>query len=130
MPQQATPIATYTAQPTQTPQPTITFAPFSFPPTTEPVSACAGAPATRLIIGERARVTDDDPSDLRVRERPGTDSTNTQIGRLRVGEVATVLDGPRCANGYTWYEVETATVRGWVAEGEIGLYYIEPFAGQ
>jgi len=113
---------------TDTPQPTPS--PFSFPATIEVPSTCAGSPASRLILGERARVTEEDPTDLNVRSEPGANLENVPIGKLRVGDVVVVVDGPACADGYTWYEVDTGDIRGWIAEGDDEAYYIEPFLGQ
>jgi hypothetical protein len=119
-----------TTPPTAAPQPTITFAPFSFPPTASPRVLCPNTPPTRLILGERARVSDDDPTDLNVRASPNTNANNRPIGKLRMGEVVVVVSGPACANGYTWYEISGATLSGWIAEGEDALYYVEPFLGE
>lgn len=124
------------SSPDETPMPMLaanileTPTPFTFPPTLEVPSICAGAPPTRLILGERARITDEDPTDLNVRALPGANSNNPPIGKLRVGEVVVVLSGPRCSDLYTWYEVDTGDTHGWIAEGDSEIYYVEPFLGQ
>jgi len=117
-----------TLTPVVTPLPTPS--PFSFPATLAVTPICNGAPPNRLILGERARITDQDPTDLNVRARPGATSNNMPIGKLRVGEVVIVLDGPVCSDRYAWYEVDTGDVQGWIAEGDLDLYYVEPFLGQ
>ncbi len=86
---------------------------------------CPDSPPTRLILAERARVTFDDPSPLRLRSRSGIDASI--LDELLIGSVVLVLDGPECADGYTWYQVQAGERVGWVAEGEPGLYYIAPY---
>jgi hypothetical protein len=41
--------------------------------------------------------------------------------------VVTVIDGPRCANGYNWWRISGYGQPGWVIEGRPGRYFIEPF---
>lgn len=103
---------------------------FTFPPTLAVQPVCADAPPTRLILGERARISDEDPTDLNVRAEPGATEDNPPIGKLRVGEVVLVLDGPVCSDRYTWYEVDTGDLRGWIAEGDTSIYYVEPFLSE
>ncbi len=122
------PSVSLTTTPVVTPQPSPS--PYTFPPTVEVPSICASAPPSRLIIGERARITDEDRTDLNVRAEPGATEDNTPIGKLRVGEVVIVLDGPVCSNIYAWYEVDTGDLEGWIAEGDLDVYYVEPFLGQ
>lgn len=86
---------------------------------------CAGAPPTRIILGVRGRVTDDDESPLNVRAAPGLGSEI--LLRIAPGGVFFVTDGPACADGYVWYRIEYGEVQGWVAEGDASVYYIEPY---
>lgn len=90
-----------------------------------PTPACSGAPPARLILNERGRVADNDPRPLNVRSGPGTDFRI--FGRLEVGDVFQVLDGPLCGDGYTWFKVRRGVLEGWIAEGDLGTYYAEPF---
>jgi hypothetical protein len=122
-----------------TPFPTAQFSPtMTFPPLTEiavqpltplPSSApiCEGAPNTRMIVGARGRVGSQDMRPLNVRASSGTEGRI--LGRLEVGDLFQVLDGPECRNGFVWYYIERldGSLRGWVAEGEVGFYYIEPY---
>jgi len=62
---------------------------------------------------------------LRMREAPGVGQP--QVFSLALNTVFMVLDGPRCADDYAWYYVRYRNTRGWVAEGEPGLYYVEPY---
>lgn len=119
-----------TSTPSNTPAPSLTPTPFRFPPTLQPQSVCAETPPTRLIIGERARISDEDTTDLNVRAQPGANANNPPIAKLQVGDVVVVVAGPICSDRYTWYEVEGGSLRGWVAEGDADVYYIEPFLSQ
>lgn len=119
-----------TPTPSNTPSPSLTPTPFRFPPTLQPQSVCAETPTTRLIIGERARISDEDTTDLNVRAQPGANANNPPIAKLQVGDVVLVVAGPVCSDRYTWYEVDGGNVRGWVAEGDADIYYIEPFLSQ
>lgn len=131
-----------TAVPTRTPlrvntlppsTPTLgTLAPSTRTPVTvdfdaviTPTPTCIGAPPARLILNERGRVADDDPRPLNVRSGPGTDFRI--FGRLEVGDVFVVLEGPLCGGGYTWFRVQRGILEGWIAEGDPGIYYAEPF---
>lgn len=50
------------------------------------------------------------------------------IGRLPVGTVVKIVDGPVCADGFVFWRVsdETGMVLGWTAEGDGVRYYLEP----
>lgn len=98
--------------------PTETLAPITrIPP-------CPNAPMTRLIIQERARVTDNG-EDLNLRRGPGTDQQIIQ--RIEPGEIFLVLDGPTCAEEYVWYQINYQGTLGWIAEGDFEQYYTEPY---
>ncbi len=120
------PITAIPPVPSQTMTPTPRVIPFvinAFIPS--PTPACEGQPATRLIVGERGIVSDDDPEDLNVREEPGT--SNKILGILKVNAIFTVLDGPRCEGNYVWYRVIHRNLEGWIAEGDFGVYYVAPY---
>jgi hypothetical protein len=128
-------LAGCTAPPTQTPVPILRVtvvlreatptagAPVS--PTPEPENSCPGAPVTRLIVNQRARVLDADERPLNIRSAPGTDSSI--LSRIPPNEVFYVLAGPQCADGYLWYFVRYRTFEGWIAEGDNTSYFVEPF---
>lgn len=87
---------------------------------------CPGAPPQRVQVGGRARVCTQ--SDLlRVRRQPSL--TSSVVTRLRPGTYVTVLDGPTCANNYSWWKIQTGSrTVGWVSEGgdRIDPYFICP----
>jgi uncharacterized protein YgiM (DUF1202 family) len=121
----SSPVAVRTApQPTDTLQIVVTpIIALNIPTITPP---CAGRPATRLIIGEAGQVNEEDMRPLNIRSGPSTDFRT--VGRLEVREVFNVLGGPECGGDYVWYRIRRQDgVEGWIAEGEPGLYYVEPF---
>jgi hypothetical protein len=86
---------------------------------------CDPALPPRLQRFETARVTPGDPNN--VRREPGR--SNERVGELPGGSEFRVLDGPRCADGLTWWNVQSAansTLTGWTVEGASGEYFLEP----
>ena len=93
-------------------------------PTATP--ACVGTPDTRLSVGGRGRVSNEDTRPLNVRSGPSTEFRI--LGRLEVLEHFDIVDGPECGGEYVWYLVRSLTgLEGWVAEGVGGLYFVEPY---
>jgi hypothetical protein len=65
---------------------------------------CASTPPNRLIVRERGRVSDDDPSPLNVREGPNT-SYDPPIGQIPVGVFFTCWkdrNAARAIRGIGW----------------------------
>lgn len=87
---------------------------------------CAGVLESRLIVGERGRVTlTEDGKWLNLRAGPGTE--HDVIAQLAPLEGFLVLDGARCAGPYAWYQVAFKGAVGWIAEGFEGQYFAEPW---
>lgn len=107
---------------TDTPVQTPFVMPTAPPP---PTASCAGAPRERLIIGERGRVLPDDPRPVNVRRLPGTE--NRLVTTIPINAIFQVLDGPVCADGFQWYQVHYREATGWLAEGDLTSYYVEPY---
>ena len=116
----AVPSDSPTAVPTHTPTPFVIPTP---PPVPTPM--CEGAPSTRLIGEERGRVLDDDPRSVRMRGFPSLESEIVE--NLPVDTVFFILTGPRCEEGYAWYYVRYERVEGWIAEGDLTSYFVEPY---
>jgi hypothetical protein len=96
---------------------------------TSPVEVCDSnlpprlTPLTYLL----ARVLPGDANNLR--ETPSTSAT--KVGELAGEMPFTVLDGPVCAEGYTWWAVmSTDGSTGWTVEGANGAYFLEPVYSQ
>lgn len=94
------------------------------PPSPTPV--CPGAPRTRLIVEERGRVLPDDPRPVNLRDEPD----GPIITGIPVGELFYVLEGPVCTQdgerAFAWYRVRYGEYDGWIAEGDMTSYYVEP----
>lgn len=124
---------TATPEPSRTPTATIVAiilpdragTPFVFPSAVGSSSVCQSAPPTHLILHERGQVTNEDPQPLNIRSQPGLDGRIAAV--LRSLDIFFVIEGPRCADDYTWFKVRVGDVEGWIAEGEPGLYYVEPY---
>jgi hypothetical protein len=68
-----------------------------------------------LSIGGLAIVNTTEGDTLNVRAAPTRDSA--VMTRLPDGDRVTIVDGPRAAEGFTWWKVRTgAGVQGWVVE--------------
>jgi uncharacterized protein YraI len=86
-------------------------------------SSCSGSPAPRLRIGEGGRVTAGGlPNSVRVQPDP----TAGAVGEIPAGASFTVLDGPRCGAGYTWWLVDYNGTVGWTPESDSTEYWLEP----
>lgn len=87
----------------------------------------SGYMTSRLAIGEQGRVEDDSDVPNRVRENPTI--TAQQLFQLEPGDEFTVINGPRCGNGYVWWQVQSTDGRsGWTAESSVSdqEYFVEP----
>ncbi|MEO0560589.1 MAG: SH3 domain-containing protein [Chloroflexota bacterium] len=75
--------------------------------------ACDGILTPQLVPGERGIVAPEGANNVRDAASAGGEL----VGQLAEGETFDVIDGPRCADGFAWFEVEGETVSGWSAEG-------------
>lgn len=64
--------------------------------------ACSDSPVTRLIVGDYARVLPGSANNV----RDAASTSGTKVGEIPGDGVFEVLEGPVCAEGYTWYRVE------------------------
>ncbi len=103
--------------------PTLTLPPTQ---TLSVYEACSGAPATRLHIGDRARVAMYPYENQRIRQEPSSGSAILTL--FRPGTLMKILEGPVCANGWVWWKVQSYTTGdiGWTAEGDSNSYWLEP----
>lgn len=92
----------------------------------EPVArpSCPNTPAPRLHIGGEAVVAPG-LGPLNMRALPAV-STGVEV-QLYGGNRLTVVGGPSCNGGYTWWRVENVNGRrGWIAEGDWEGYFLLP----
>lgn len=108
------------AQSTPTATPTATASP-SLTPTPTPANVCSNV-EPRLNVGDIAVVT----QLLNFRNEPTVNAN--LITSLRPGYVLSVLEGPVCADGFTWYQVNYQGQIGWSAESFDTEYYLAPVA--
>jgi Tol biopolymer transport system component len=85
---------------------------------------CPEAPAPRLVVGEFGRVLPGDANN--VRDIPSRDGV--LVGQIPGDAQFLVLDGPTCANGFYWWQVDYLGMIGWTVEGAGGEYFVEPLA--
>lgn len=125
------PPASPTPAPTDTPVPTD--APTALPGTaTAEAFVCPGAPAPRVALGDKARVTFTNGLPLRVRDTPVVNNSNV-TAQIAEGTAFTITDGPRCApipntsDSFVYWKikVDSTGLTGWVAEGDNSTYFIE-----
>lgn len=89
---------------------------------------CPGAPLPRLIPGDKGRITPLPAIASRVRAFPSTEGE--VIGFIQPGEEFTVILGPVCdtMKQWRWWMVEHDGLQGWVAEGTLDDYWMEPLS--
>jgi hypothetical protein len=88
--------------------------------------ACAGAPPTRLRIDSYAYVNPEPPLPNNLRSEAG--ENNSLIGDIQPGQAMKILEGPKCADGWSWWKVRTleTDLEGWTAEGDGQSYWLVP----
>lgn len=81
--------------------------------------------ASRISVGDQARVARVDGSNTRLRSQPGF--SQNIVGKVPEGTSLTILDGPECVDGNNWWYVRTKNgLEGWMTEAQNGVYLIEP----
>jgi hypothetical protein len=85
---------------------------------------CPGTLPSRLVVGAQGLVTPGEPNNMR--DQATTDST--VIAQIPSGGTFTVLEGPVCGDNMAWWMVDYEGIRGWTAEGDINVYWLEPIA--
>jgi hypothetical protein len=74
------------------------------------------------MVGGYGRVVPGDAN--RVRDIPSRDGA--LVGTIEGGRGFDVLDGPTCADGLTWWQVDDGALVGWTVEGSGDEYWLEP----
>src|SRR5215467_2054354 len=93
---------------------------------------CPGAPPQRLTVGMQAELTltqagqSSGPTiPVRVHQTAGTRSR--VVGQLSQGNPFQVIGGPQCKDKYSWWQINSQGLVGWIAEGDSSGYFVEPF---
>lgn len=92
----------------------------------DPIDGCTGAPPQRLKVNEMAYVCTKSDT-VKLREGPG--KNYTILRSLVPGAELKIIGGPKCANNWSWWEVETESgYRGWMSEGgdSVDKYFLCP----
>ena len=99
--------------------------PATLPPSTpsEPGYSCPGTLPPRLTVGGQGRVTPGLPN--KVRSTPAL--SGVEVGSIPGEGVFSVMDGPQCADGFTWWKVNYNGLIGWTANGDSTEYWVEPY---
>jgi hypothetical protein len=87
---------------------------------------CPNGLISRLAPTRAARVTPGTPNNLR--DQPPTGATiSTVIGQIPGSGNFTVVSGPQCgSDGLMYWQVNYNGTVGWTAEGDQGVYWLEP----
>lgn len=114
-PPEAQPTAAVTRIPLPTVTPTPPFTPTPAAPTTTPTPVAPPPPGPgEIAIGQFVQIRGTGGDGLRLRSAPSLQAPVRFLGQE--AEVFRVTDGPRQADGYTWWYLETpydATRSGW-----------------
>ncbi len=100
-------------------------------PTSAPTSApgglddpaCMGVRPSNLVVGGQGRVTPGQPN--KMRSAPGTAAP--QVGSIPGEAIFSVVGGPRCADGYLWWQVSYNGAVGWTAAGSGTEDWVVPY---
>ncbi len=88
-------------------------------------TTCNGAVQVSLTVGGRGRVTPGDPNRL----RSGVGTGQSQIDTIPGNGEFQVVGGPRCADGYQWWQVEYNGQTGWTVAGGNGQAWVVSLGG-
>lgn len=88
----------------------------------QPVTECPDGLPIRLSFGQTARTTPQLGSNIRAE----ADLNAEDIGTIPESTLFTIVDGPVCGNGLVWWYIDYNGTQGWTAQGQNGLYYVEP----
>lgn len=127
-----TQVPTKTPQPTRTPQPTPTIT--NTPTPDHSPKIWCGDDYSHIEVGMYAVVALDLDSQFTTYNlRAEADVRSAIVGGLNSNTLMQVLSGPKCANGYTWWYIQTLpqytngiSLSGWIAESVDGVYHILP----
>jgi len=65
-----------------------------------------------------------------LRSQPWRGAGSAIIGNIPAGGVFTVITGPQCGSGITWWQVNYNGAIGWTGQDGNGQYWVNPYNGQ
>src|SRR5689334_24779441 len=91
--------------------------------TPEPACPTLGDLPTRLAPGMWAKTV----AGFTINRRAEPDLQSARTGQIPNGDIVRVADGPRCADGYVWRQLNYDSMMGWTAEGAVkdGSYWLQ-----
>ncbi len=89
----------------------------------EPACPTLGDLPTRLSAGVWAKTV----AGFTINRRAEPDLQSARTGQIPNGDIVRVADGPRCADGYVWWQLNYDSMMGWTAEGDVndGSYWLQ-----
>src|SRR6185503_13240872 len=89
----------------------------------EPACPTLGDLPTRLTSGMWAKTV----AGFTINRRAEPDLQSARTGQIPNGDIVRVADGPVCADGYVWWQLNYDSMMGWTAEGDVkdGSYWLE-----
>jgi len=94
-------------------------------PSTVVDSSCQGNPIS-LSSGDTAQVTPGPPNNL----RRNSSTSSSIIGSIPGGGRFSVVGGPKCQDGYWWWQITYNGVTGWTAQGNGSQLWIQRVGNQ
>lgn len=85
-------------------------------------ASCPGSPPPRLTVGQEAFVLPGSANNMRLSPSTGA----ARVGQIPGEGVFLVIEGPECAEGYTWWRVNYEGILGWTVENSGEDYVLEP----
>jgi Bacterial SH3 domain len=118
------PPATIVPAPTHTPAAATAAPTRAATPTVRAlVTHCPNAPAISNQQNSWAMISLHPPLYSNIRSAPSLQGE--RLGKLKPGEPVWIEDGPRCADGYSWWLVRSPEgLEGWTAEGDAAHYWL------
>ena len=89
----------------------------------EPACPTLGDLPTRLAPGMWAKTV----AGFTINRRAEPDLQSARTGQIPNGDIVRVADGPVCADGYVWWQLNYDSMMGWTAEGDVktSTYWLE-----
>ncbi len=88
---------------------------------------CDDTPPSQIQVGIPARVAPIDGTPLNMRVLPGS----RVLRQINDNDTFDVIGGPTCQGGFTWWQIRLENgAQGWVAEGTLEDYFIEPLVDE
>ncbi|MEZ4669550.1 MAG: SH3 domain-containing protein [Anaerolineae bacterium] len=85
------------------------------------IPACPDTLPARLEVNSWAKTV----AGFTINRRAAASLQGERTGQIPSGDIVRVVAGPRCADGYVWWDLNYDGRTGWTAEGGDGEYWLE-----